>query len=334
MHRVRMTCIKLTILLNLFTMMLHANPDNYDFAPNREQIDDCCSKACCPSPCQFFVRGDILYWTPRVTGLELTFGTTEIVENVVGCTQILTTEEADLDPHFNWDAGYRVGGGYETDDWKAEALWTHFHGNGKRNNHEGLNITNQGKLKIELDQVDLALSYDYDLGCSLTLQPFFGVRGTRIHQHIDAHLVTEITLFPDSLALETRTFDDRQKYWGVGPLLGVQADWEIGCGFGLYGAVAASVLYGDYEVHFDDADIYSTPISKQIFNVNKRHVHAFDYNLDLALGLSWHICLCNQYELGMKLGFEQHQYFNQNRLCVGRGDISFTGGVFSLELGF
>lgn len=306
-------CLRLTILLTLATVMLNADQEN-------------CG--------QFSIRGDVLYWTPRITGLELNFGTTEINEVVVGCTQILSTEESDLDPHFKWDTGYRVGIGYESECWEAEALYTHFNGKGSKNSHETLDIINSGNVKIELDQIDVALSCNFDLGCDFTLKPILGIRGTRIHQDVNAVLFTEITLFPNTPALETKTFDDEQKYWGVGPLLALQGDWELNCGFGLYGAVGASLLYGHYDIHFNDSDVFTGGVTKELFSNNKKKLNAFDFNIDLAIGLTWHTELCNRYDLDFRLGFEQHQYFNQNRLCVGRGDVSFTGGVFSVELGF
>jgi hypothetical protein len=331
MNKVKKACARLTVLLTLAVAMLNANQDSYDYVPYEEGMDDNYNNSfCCDSSYRFSVRADALYWTPRITGLELEFGRTAITQEIIDGTQVLSTREVDLDPKFKWDAGYRVGAGFESNNLKAEALWTHFDGNGKRSSSNA----NTGKVKIKLDQLDLVLSYNTSPGCGYKLAPFIGARFTNIRTHINALLNTEITLSPISTALETRTFNDRQKYWGAGPLFGLQGDVEIGCGFGIYGTAAASLLYGDYKARFNDTDTYSAPISIQVLSRNKRHLHAFDYNIDLALGVSWHTCLCDQFELDLKLGFEQHQYFNQNRLTVGRGDVSFTGGVFSFELGF
>jgi hypothetical protein len=335
MNKVKKAYLRFTVLMILAVSTLSGNPDNCGFVTYGESVNGCNAEIpCCESTGHFFVRGDVLYWTPRITGLELDFGTNSIVQEMVDSTQVLTTEEVDLDPHFKWDAGYRVGVGYENKDWEAGALWTHFQGKGKRSTHEDIDILNSGRVKIKLDQIDVAVAYNFSLGSSFNLKPFIGVRGTKIHEHLNAVLLTEISLSPISEVIETNTFDDGQKYRGIGPLFGFQGDWEMGCGFGLYGTVAAGLLYGNYTVHFDDTDTFTLPFSKQFFSHNRRHVHAFDWNIDLALGLCWHTQILNQFELGMKLGFEHHQYFNQNRICVGRGDISFTGGVFSLDLGF
>lgn len=332
---VKRMCFSLIGLLTLSVTMLSANQGNYQYGLTNEQVESCdLSPTGCASG-SFFIRGDALYWVPHITGLELNFGTSEIIENEADATQVFATKEVDLDPHFKWSVGYRLGAGYEADKWKVGALWTHFNGNGKRSHHNEENIINVGKVNIKFDQIDLAFAYSCAFTSTLTFQPFIGVRAARIHEHIHAVSTTEIvSVSPILTALETRFFDDEQKYRGVGPLFGFQSDWKIGCGFGIYGTVAASLLYGDYSIRFNDVDIITSPISTQIFSANKRHVHAFDYNVDLAIGITWHMLIGEQWEINMKLGFEQHQYFNQNHLGVGRGDVSFTGGVFSIALGY
>ena len=61
---------------------------------------------------------------------------------------------------------------------------------------------------------------------------------------------------------------------------------------------------------------------------------AFDFNLDLALGIQWEHLMNDAYYLTMKLGIENHQYFNQSRLGYTFGNLSFSGGIFSLGLAF
>jgi hypothetical protein len=317
---------KQVVLWLLGVVAFHSYQNNLSASEQQTNL------SCC-YPGSYFVQGEVLYWTPRITGLELNFGTAEIVENVVGCTQILTTTEADLDPHFKWDAGCRISAGCALESWEMKALWTHFQGKGKRGDTSNLSIPNHGTISVTFDQIDCTLAYN----CArlpIDLRPFIGIRTLRIHEHLRAQLTTEIFLFSESTALESKSLNDKQKYWGAGPLVGVQGDWEIGRGFGFYSTVAASLLYGDYEIKFDDADIFSAPIPKRIFSTSRRHVHTFDFNVDLALGVSWHRVVCNQYDLTMKLGFEHHQYFNHNHLCIERGDVSFTGGVFSFQVGF
>lgn len=330
MHRIKKAYFKLSLLLTFEAVNLIANQSDYPCISYDRVENFYLNELFCSSCQHFCIQGDILYWTPRITGLELNFGTTNIVEEINGCSQILTTEEFDLDPHFNWDNGYRIGVGYEVDQWKAEGLWTHFQGNGKRN----FDNLNHGKVKIKLDQVDLLFSHQDDFDCNVTIKSFIGTRITRIHETINSFLVTEISLFPDILTLETKNFHDRQHYWGFGPLLGIQGEWNINCGLSLYGSISAGLLYGNYQVYFNDRDVFDAPISKEILSINNRHMHAFDFNFDFALGIKWHTTICRKYDVNMKVGIEQHQYMNQNRLCAGRGDVSFTGGVFSLELCF
>lgn len=330
----------LTWVLSLITTLSALHEIHAD--PYYDQLDECCSPPSCDiSRGYFFVRGDVLYWTPRISGLELNFGTSSIAQEDVDGIEVFTTKEVDLDPHFNWNAGFRLGVGYENtfwSKWEIEALWTHFQSHGRKHHceNDNLDFTNTGKIKIKLDQIDVLFacpSNREDL-CMLSLKPFLGIRAAKIHEDLHAMLLTHISLSSSSKPLETRKFDDKQNYRGVGPLLGLHGDWETDCGFGFYGTAAVSVLYGDYRMHFDDEDVFSSCISKQILSKTRRHVHVFDCNIDLALGLSWLTCFRKNYNLQAKLGVEHHQFFNQNRLCVGRGDITFTGGIFSLQISF
>jgi hypothetical protein len=150
---------------------------------------------------------------------------------------------------------------------------------------------------------------------------------------LNATPITAITLFPDIPATETRHLDDSQSLRGIGPVVGLQGNWDIGAGFGLYGTVAGSLLYEHIKTDFDDTDIFTAPISKQIFSSNKRHLHEFNCNLDLAIGIRWDTIFCDSIAFGIQLGFEHHQYFNQSRLGTNRGDLSFDGGVFSISIG-
>lgn len=294
---------------------------------------DCPQSTCCESGSgRFFAAADLLYWKPHITGLELDFGTTSISEVITDGTEVVTTSEFDADPHFKWNAGYRVAAGYQFDcsNWEVGAIWTHFQDTGSRSIDEDAETVNTTRTRIKFNQIDVLLAYNDSLCSSFNVKPFVGIRGAKIHENLNALLVTDIVIAPTTPLTETRTFDDSQHYWGVGPILGLQGDWDMGCGLSLYGAVAASFLYGEYKLHFDDTDFFTAPISRDIFSTSKRHLRGIDCNIDLAIGFLWETCICDSYQLRMKLGFEHHQYFNHSHLGTSRGDLTFDGGVFSV----
>lgn len=304
------------------------------FSAEALESEECCiPEICCESESRFFFRADLLYWKPHISGLELDFGNDSLTQVTTDGLVSITSDENDRDPHFKWNADYRLAAGYKfaCSDLEVGACWTHFQGSGHRSSREDIDTVNYGKISLKFDQIDLALAYNMQTCSSLTLKPFVGLRGVRIKEHLDSNLVTDITFVPGGLATETRTLDDTQNYRGIGPLFGVNGDWDIGCGFGIYGTAAASVLYGVYKIHLDDSDIFTAPISREVFSTGHRRQHGFDCNIDLALGVRWETCLCDCYPLVVKLGFEHHQYFDLNHLGANRGDISLDGGVLSIE---
>lgn len=285
------------------------------------------------SETEFYIKGDFLYWIPHVEGLELNFGTSEITETVSNCVYTYRMKEFDTDPHFKWNAGYRLAMGYRAacDGIGIDAFWTHFQGHASRSNSEIDLSTSKWRLKF--DQVDLILAQCESLCSCLIVRPFFGVRAAKIHENLKGSLTTSITT-PTGPAQETRTADDKQTFSGIGPFLGFRGLWDLGCGLGLRGLAATGVLYGNYRLHFNDSDVFSAPFSKSAFYKQTSHVHAFICNLDLAFGVQWQTCLLECVDLILSLSFEHHQYFNLNRLGQHHGDLCLDGGVFSLSLLF
>lgn len=322
-----MNRIKLLSLLTLFTSsMCIGNVAANDYMYNQ---DFCCES----NEGKFFLRGDLLYWRPYLTGVELGFGTGSIAQTTVGDTQVIVSDEFDIDPKFNWDCGYRVAAGYEmANHWGVGAEYTHFKGDGQRSSFDNGDITSRGKFNVKLDQVDLLLGYDYSYNSDFSIKPFIGVRGARIEDSVKGLITTQLTIDGVPALGEIRDFNHRQDYRAIGPILGLYGDYNIGCGVGIYGSAAASLLYGRIHVNMDDATLLGTLTSTAIFTSNSRHLHSFDPNADLALGIFWKTDLFECAKLNMKLGFEHHEYFNQNHFSVFRGDMSFTGGIFSMDI--
>lgn len=328
MNRIAKESRKLFVLLTLLTSSICL--DQAGANPYSSQNCYTCDK----SDNAYFLRGDILYWKPHVSGLDLSFGRGSISQTTLGRdAQFVVSDEFDADPHTDWDAGYRLAGGYEmTNGWGLGAEYTHFKGHGHRRSFDNGELTSHGKLRVKLDQIDLLLGYDYSFCSSLNLKPYIGVRGARIYDTVKGLITTQLSLDGVALGGELRTMDHKQDYRGAGPIIGLHADYTICGGFGLYGAAAASLLYGRYTVHFDDFTSLETVVDSRIESYNKRRVHSFDPNVDLALGFFWNADFLDCAKVDMKLGLEHHEYFNQNRLSVFRGDMSFTGGIFSVEI--
>lgn len=296
---------------------------------------------------RFFARADVLCWKPNISGLELNFGRGRIVQTTVDEVPVVRSWESDKDPHFKWNAGYRIAAGYQPacSNWEIDALWTHFQGSGHSSNRDGCawnSPSNNGKCRLKFNQLDVVLAYNSCMSDCLKFKPFIGIRGARIHESLNARSVTQIITADSSDSSSSssegasarRRFDDEQKFRGIGAILGLQGDWKIGCGFSLFGTAGVGVLYGVYKVEFDDVEVITSPFARRIFATNKRHLNACDCVLDLAFGVRWQTCLCDSFKLDMELGVEHHQYFNQNHLGARCGDLSLDGGFFSVGLVF
>jgi hypothetical protein len=276
-----------------------------------------------------------LIWTPRITGLEWGFGGAQIDKfNKPCCTEVYSTIDKKKDPHFHWNMGYRMGVGTECNSWRPELVWTHFYSTGERHSDKNTNHPNRGRVKIQLDQIDLVATYICGFPLDFSIHPFIGIRTTQLKEKLHASSSVEIHLQPNILTIETKSFKHHQNYIGIGPLIGLELAWDFNCDLKLFGVAAASLLYGKYHIHECDSDLFNTPLTRIIDHSNKKNLKAFDGNIDLTLGLLWHLWSSSCFNLDTRFSIEHHQYFNQSMLGSSHGDISFSGGSFAFEFIF
>lgn len=303
-----------------------------DQTNNLNNYSESQEKICFKDPqSHYLVRGDLLYWIPQISGLEVNFGTNSVyrstrTDNVTETTSI----ERDTDLQFDWDVGYRVGVGYQFDcnRWESNVIWTHFQGYG----HKSIN---HGSWNVKLDQLDTVFVYRAAINPSFTLKPFIGIGATKIHQKLYSQVVIDIDLAEEGIATDTKTFNDSQKFNAIGPVFGFNSDIKIGRGFGAYGNIALNLQYGTYHLIFDDDDVVTEPATPiHVISSLKKNMYSFDFNLNLALGVQWQTLIRNSVYLTLKAGLENLQYFDQSRLGSNWGNLSFSGGSFSLMLEF
>lgn len=327
-------------LMSLVASFLQADEESFDRS-YQSPVGDREANYCCPSLSygengfkRFFVEGEVLYWKPHISNLELCYGNTSYAETVIDGVRVISTEENDFDPHFKWNTGYRVGAGYNFDcsNWELASYYTHFKDSGSRKSGDD-DFVSRGRSHFKFNQIDLAFCYKSSLFPCFNLKPFLAVRAAEIGHNLRARLVQSITL-DTGVATETRRLHDNQCFRGIGPTLGLKGDYDIGCGLSLFGTAAAGILYGQHKLHFHDKVAFTAPFSTQLSGRHTKQLHSFDCNVDLALGVGWDTCLFEKYQLNVKLAFEHHQYFNQSRLGADRGDLSLDGGVFSVGVAF
>lgn len=160
---------------------------------------------------------------------------------------------------------------------------------------------------------------------------FGGIRGARIDQkhHIHEFPSSEAAAIAnDLIAIRTH---NKEKFFGVGPLIGLEADWNIGCNFSLYASADVSWLYGNFHVRLAEADVF---LDAANFSKIKKHLNASLAGADAAIGVRWQTCICKNTQLFLQLGLEHHRYFDYNRIGDCCGDLSFDGVNFSAAVKF
>ena len=96
---------------------------------------------------------------------------------------------------------------------------------------------------FDLDVFDLSARKKLDMGSDLGLGIEAGLRYARIDQKIEVNYRQDVT----STANRRADIYNTNNFSGWGPRFGVDADWRMGKGFSLFGALAGSILLGDFD---------------------------------------------------------------------------------------
>lgn len=283
--------------------------------------------ACCEAPrSNFNLRGELLYWRSELCGLESAFGSTTISTTVNGAFITTTVNESDVEPDFRWNPGFRIGADLSFNCLILEADWTHFNGGAKFNDS-----TQFGRWKIDYDTIDLTLGRRFCAAPCFYFKPFIGVRALKINQSLQSHLETLfVSLIGNNIV--TSDLDDREEFWGIGPQIGIEANWYLGNNFSIYGSFAAIAYYGEVKGTNFDTNIFTSTISV----ANGRRKHCFNtMATDGTIGIRWDRswCFsCYQVNLMMKLGLEQNRIYDFSNLGAD-GTLSLDGGTFAVGAG-
>jgi hypothetical protein len=174
--------------------------------------------------------------------------------------------------------------------------------------------------KLKLNLFDLELGRAFWVSRYLAIRPFVGLRFASIKQHADINYNggswNAIGIPTEQLALIDEV-DLQNNYRGAGLRAGLDTEWNFGCGFALYGNLAASIIYGKFRVdHVEQIRPASitprTPI--EILDTTE-HFRVARPILDLALGVQWSTMFCScKYGFTAMFGYESHLFFDQNQL--------------------
>jgi hypothetical protein len=321
-------------------------------------------------PRDFYVHVDGLAMQAKQDGMEFAIQDS----SAVGLDSPITNGRVEgfsgNNHDFDYNPGVRFGLGFylDHDAWNVDFAWTWLN----ITNYEHANASTATGVVIpqwalglgtpanlvgprssatwdaSYNTIDLRLAKPYYVSRYLVVSPHFGLRGGWIDQHFSADY-RGTDEFPG-----TRTIHhSNNNFWGIGSRAGIDTDWIVGKGWCLFGNVAASMLYGKFEV---DQNLTLPGESSDGFDVD------FDYyqntpNFEIVLGIGWgHYFNKKRNHVGLRAAYEFHEWWDQLNIrkfysgsvgapaagstttgaytndVVSRGNLTLNG--FSLRLQF
>lgn len=323
-----------------------------------------------------FIYGDALLLNATETGLgyaalgaasgTATSSTSGDYENTQGHVR---------NQNMDWHWGFRVGAGYNMchDCWDVNATYFRFtneHTNQTNANLSGANYVNSVRLPstmgytgnvnsadaftenntfktisanwdLSINQLDVDLGRMFYVSKFLRIRPHAGLRTDWLDQDFKTYYISSIG--------NNRSFrqKERNHFWGMGVLGGLNTLWGLGGGWSIYADAAVSLLYGHFNLLNNTVETTNAAltVTNRIYSPQK--VKATRAITDLALGLRWDRNFDeDRFHIGFNAGWEQHIYFGQNQLqnyvnhtnpgqiVQNNGDLTLQGFAFGARFDF
>jgi len=241
-----------------------------------------------------------------------------------------------ITPKFNtrWGVRAKTGFSFCPDGWEVGLQFLHYHGRTTEEIGGGDYLPTRGypetvgivdnfrsRWRLHLGFLDLYLTKGWEISPRLSLTPFAAIRfaGVRHKSRIIYRNAQEVNL------------SMKNKFWGIGPEVGLESLWHLRWGTSLFVRGACSLLWGEVYLHQDqnDAKFFSEYDAMQKVG-------------EMGIGLDFRKCF-SCVELYLRAGWELYFLPGQNRLArfttqaqfVGSGgDLSMQGLSLGLGLYF
>ncbi len=291
------------------------------------------------------VFADFLYWHTTET-IDWAFHL--LKQGNVQTTTLQTLE-------FGWSPGFRVGIGYNGGcDWDTQAYYTHFKTLASDHSSAGLGTvqseflgaklsmlgtyqTGKIDLKLDLNMLDWELGRTFCASNALFLRPMIGIKGGWIDQRINTKWEKDIVFF--AVIPITVTDNLKNNFWGVGPKIGVDGKWVLGCNcrwyFSLFGDVTGAFMWGHWKITDEFRDTFQTTIFTK---VRDRNFGALMLQGLIGIGFDYNFDNCPSH-FSVKLGYEIEDWLNQyqvfdNGTGAHNNDLIFQGLTLRMRLDF
>ncbi len=280
---------------------------------------------------------------------------------VEGINSIVNNVEYAVHPGYNW--GFLLGLGYvipnTANDVKLD--WMYFHNDFKSSEFlvgedQSLAFTPAfdpslfgdqvlhavGKVQYDFDAVDLTFGQYLNFGSRLQTRLFTGLR----YMRLDDDLSTDYAIRTDrgfSTGSISNIFVDgsvNSSFNGLGPLVGIKADYYLGAGFGLSGAVDGALLVGQLSLNANGQMAIFTQsgtTAPYILSSATNADYAYDSQniiapgFDAKFGLNYKYQFNNGTLLGFELGYQVTKYIDVVEQMEGADEfkdfLSSTGRI-------
>lgn len=337
----------------------------------------------CPMPCgplasiqvanssgsqnDFFLTASYTYWLAEEEGLELG----RSGDFVLGDDPSFPPSTTILSQPTEYQSGFKVGVGYERNDWvlSGEYTWVRNHTSqnsfapsasselftgvwliapwfvqeaGDGGSLHGLQITS--KWDLEMDLAQLLLSRPYYQSSRFIITPFGGIQSAWIRQKMTIDLFETPGIISPLPAQPIHSFSGSNS-WAIGPKLGSLAEVLLVHGFRMEGNLALSLLFTDYTkiFHREDASSITDPPSNMAIEI--RNKTALRSVIEAGLGLGWgRYFQSNRYHIDFLAKYDLMYWWNQNmmremlnflwREIPTNGDLSLSGLTVTARLDF
>lgn len=270
----------------------------------------------------FFVTADLLFWQLREMGTQY------VIKSKDPSTAPVHGNSKQV--HFNWDFGFRVGGGYnfEHDEWDTQLFFSWFRTDGNSHAHASDNGTlfpqwgipagngdfgfgKRARINWDVSYavIDLELARNFFVSKYLAIRPLFGLETAWITQKMNFH---ERFLSNPNQMFSHLHLKGKNDFWGIGPRAGVETTWYFGEHFSLFGGVSGALLWGDFDVR--EKEKLTGEVSRKLTN-GDGDFNAMVPNAKAILGLQWDTNFSeNCHHIGIKLGYEFQYWWRQNQM--------------------
>lgn len=167
--------------------------------------------------------------------------------------------------------------------------------------------TTTSEVEMQFDALDFLVRRPFYFGKKLTANVSLGLKALWITQNFNRTLVGS-ELLNDELEALNSSSAVKQTTWGLGPKIGIETNWILGCGFQIMGNLSTSVLSTSYNVTgtletLDGSDSFNCLHN---YGVLRPVTEAF-------LGLGWNTGFCdNSYRLALSVGYDFDVYWSYN----------------------